>query len=597
MRGLVLAVVLVAPMLAGCLAAPEAADAPLSGLGQAWPRGVHPWPRGDGSEWPAGLEGPFELRAVEEFEVPSHDGTPLHGWIAFPAVPEGIRVPTILQVSPYWGQLYETPDGPLVDAQSLTALVADGYAYAMFSVRGTGHSSGCFEMLGPNEQRDQAWLVDWLASQPWSNGRVGMEGGSYDGTTPWEAAIQNPAGLKTIVPVASLHDLYTFFHTPQGASIAIGAAFQTAYVGLVSLAPPLLGTPERATLGHVPRVPDRACEDVRATLLKTWEGQAGDARDEAFYAARSLTPGFGGITASVFIAHGFEDRRSHRDGHMQEEDFYWTLLEQAPKRAVLGPWGHAYPTTDDFPDQLAAWYAFWLKGLGEPPRVGVVEYLDSAGARHETAAWPPAEAQSEVLYLAEGSLRPTAGSGAARFRAVPSPPAVLACAPTTPLGAVFTSEPLPERVVLAGNPFAYLNLVSDQPGGLVSVYVFDLAPEACGPGANAPRRLAMGAADLRFHDGAFAAKPFPAGASQAVRVELHNLAAVVEAGHRVALVVSRGSPADFAASDAGAPAIQVLADGGAEASHVVLPFVEGTLGGAAPTLAYPPRPFLRGVAR
>src|ERR671918_141114 len=51
-------------------------------------------------------------------------------------------------------------------------LVARGYAVAGFNVRGTGGSGGCLEFFGPKEQRDQAVLVEWLAAQPWSNGRV-----------------------------------------------------------------------------------------------------------------------------------------------------------------------------------------------------------------------------------------------------------------------------------------------------------------------------------------------------------------------------------------------------------------------------------------
>ena len=61
-------------------------------------------------------------------------------------------------------------------------------AVAIFNVRGTGNSGGCFSWLGPAEQRDQAFLVEWLAKRPWSNGRIGMMGLSYHGTTPWEVS-------------------------------------------------------------------------------------------------------------------------------------------------------------------------------------------------------------------------------------------------------------------------------------------------------------------------------------------------------------------------------------------------------------------------
>jgi uncharacterized protein len=47
---------------------------------------------------------------------------------------------------------------------------------------------------------DAAALVDWITTQPWSDGRVGMFGGSYNGFTQWATAKQMPKGLKTIMP-------------------------------------------------------------------------------------------------------------------------------------------------------------------------------------------------------------------------------------------------------------------------------------------------------------------------------------------------------------------------------------------------------------
>lgn len=47
---------------------------------------------------------------------------------------------------------------------------------------------------------DAAALIEWIAKQPWSDGRVGMFGGSYEGFTQWAAAKQLPKALKTIIP-------------------------------------------------------------------------------------------------------------------------------------------------------------------------------------------------------------------------------------------------------------------------------------------------------------------------------------------------------------------------------------------------------------
>jgi uncharacterized protein len=47
---------------------------------------------------------------------------------------------------------------------------------------------------------DAAAVIDWIARQPWSDGRVGMYGGSYEGFTQWAAAKHLPKALKALMP-------------------------------------------------------------------------------------------------------------------------------------------------------------------------------------------------------------------------------------------------------------------------------------------------------------------------------------------------------------------------------------------------------------
>ena len=58
-----------------------------------------------------------------------------------------------------------------------------GYTYVMVDLRGFGGSDGCLDWAGPGEQSDVVNAVQWAASQPWSTGKVGMYGKSYDGVT------------------------------------------------------------------------------------------------------------------------------------------------------------------------------------------------------------------------------------------------------------------------------------------------------------------------------------------------------------------------------------------------------------------------------
>ena len=51
-----------------------------------------------------------------------------------------------------------------------------------------------------NDADDASAAIDWISTQPWSDGRVGMYGGSYDGFTQWAATKRMPKALKTIIP-------------------------------------------------------------------------------------------------------------------------------------------------------------------------------------------------------------------------------------------------------------------------------------------------------------------------------------------------------------------------------------------------------------
>jgi putative CocE/NonD family hydrolase len=71
-------------------------------------------------------------------------------------------------------------------------------------VRGRGNSEGKFEPLA-NDARDGHDVVEWLAKQPWCNGKVALWGGSYAGFNQWATLKEFPPHLATIVPAAAAH--------------------------------------------------------------------------------------------------------------------------------------------------------------------------------------------------------------------------------------------------------------------------------------------------------------------------------------------------------------------------------------------------------
>ena len=149
----------------------------------------------------------------ETLTLPMHDGTEVYIEVTRPADDAGQPVdgewPVILEASPYHGTLADRegmrilPDPRDEDGNSLGLtgyFVPKGYAVVMMDLRGTGKSDGCLDHLAANDAQDLKDVVEWAASQPWSNGRVGMTGHSYVGSTPSLAAAMDPEGLVTIVP-------------------------------------------------------------------------------------------------------------------------------------------------------------------------------------------------------------------------------------------------------------------------------------------------------------------------------------------------------------------------------------------------------------
>lgn len=124
--------------------------------------------------------------------------------------------PVIYEASPYHGtiatrigdRIYPDPRSGNQNLGLTGYFAPRGYAVVMMDLRGTGRSTGCLDHLGPNDAKDMKLVIEYLASQPWSNGKIGMTGHSYVGSTPTVAAATRPKGLATIAPSAGLASMY-----------------------------------------------------------------------------------------------------------------------------------------------------------------------------------------------------------------------------------------------------------------------------------------------------------------------------------------------------------------------------------------------------
>jgi len=83
-----------------------------------------------------------------------------------------------------------------------------GYAVINADARGVCSSQGDIHCWGVQEGRDGHDLVEWIAAQPWSNGKVGLTGTSWLAIVQWFIAAQRPAHLAAIAPCEGWSDLY-----------------------------------------------------------------------------------------------------------------------------------------------------------------------------------------------------------------------------------------------------------------------------------------------------------------------------------------------------------------------------------------------------
>jgi putative CocE/NonD family hydrolase len=127
-------------------------------------------------------------------KVPMHDGVKLNATVY---KPKGTKepLPAIFTMTPYISDTYH--DRAIYFARN-------GYVFALVDVRGRGNSGGEFEPFA-NDAHDGHDVVEWLAKQPWCNGKVAMWGGSYAGFNQWAALKEFPPHLATIVPAAAAH--------------------------------------------------------------------------------------------------------------------------------------------------------------------------------------------------------------------------------------------------------------------------------------------------------------------------------------------------------------------------------------------------------
>ncbi|GAA3978000.1 Xaa-Pro dipeptidyl-peptidase [Actinomadura viridis] len=334
---------------------------------------------------------------------------------------QGLKVPTILEPSPYWAGTHDIPLYPVdVDgvqarrgkgvARNLAELfpgyydnyfLPRGYAIANLDSIGTGGSTGCPTSGDRAEQAGTKAAVDWLNGRArgwapdgtpvtagWSTGSVGMIGQSYNGTLPNMAAASGVEGLKAIVPIAAISSWYDYYRA-NGGVVAPGG-YQGEDLDLL------------AKIVLTRRNPE-VCQKVIDEITATQDRETGDYGP--VWAERDYVRDARDVRAAVMVVHGLNDWNVKVKNSVQ----WWNALKRAgvPRKLWLHQGNHATPfrwRLEEWLRQTHHWFDRWLyeidNGVTAEPRVDV----ERAPGRWETASdWPVPGTRSVPLSLNAGA--------------------------------------------------------------------------------------------------------------------------------------------------------------------------------------------------
>ena len=452
---------------------------------------------------------------VEKLRIPMRDGIHLGATLIRPE-----------SHGPHPAILYRTPYGQerhLQGAELPRKAARHGYLVFLVDVRGRYTSEGEFEAY--HQERDDGFdTVEWIASHPLSDGRVGSYGGSYPGYVQWLALAEAPqgyaAGAPAMTPTASHHFFY------------LGGAFNlTWYDWFVAAILPDLH--RRAGTRMEPN-PERWSEERRDWYMQRPLADIPFLQDltpyyfdwvqnpdlTSWWDFANIEKDFHRIQAPVLLVSGWFDNTYGTIGAIR--GFQGMRREASTEdarqgtRLVLGPWSHTSLNVHrtrigqlefgpaagiDYDDLLLRWFDRHLKGLpsgvDEMPPVQV--FVMGENRWRFADEWPPPGAEEFTLYLT-GESEGDAGSGglsrappqeaegwdAYRYDPHdpvwyegPGSPGPFDQAPIEgrPDVLVYTSDPMEEPLEVTGEVWAELFVSSSAPDTDFAVMLCDVHPD------------------------------------------------------------------------------------------------------------------------
>ena len=328
-------------------------------------------------------------------------------------ISEECKIPVIAEIGPYYddGDVDALTPADRLGRFLIENFVPHGFGVAQVSVFGTGESNHCMDLMGLDEQAGIKAAVDWLGSQPWSNGKVGAIGKSYDGSTPWNAAAAGSDYLTTIVPMSGLIGLHELMWR-NGSMEARGAIMHNGVYGSFGLD----GDLEDAQNGC-----EGYMEGYYAGLAAYATGDdlswmKSDYWTERYFLDRAMEM----YNGSIYIIHGMQDWNV--DPHMAFPTHQIAIDNGFEVKGLYGQWMHDYPDRPgghdggigfpwslrwDWADDLLEWFDFYLRDNGPQPRL-IAEIQDDLGGWRVEGTYPPMDTYWNEMTLDQCDI--TSGS-------------------------------------------------------------------------------------------------------------------------------------------------------------------------------------------
>ena len=311
----------------------------------------------------SGVEPDYAASDPVQYIVPTRHGD-LFMQVIHPTVDgKVVKAPGILTYTPY---------GTLGRDES-TRWATRGYARIVADVVGTTNSGGCYDYGGKREKESGYDLVEWIAAQPWSTGKIGMIGASYDGTTATATATMRPPHLTTIVPEAAISRWYSYAYSggmryvvnneklgrqgpangvvidEQGFDTPLG--FDLGFGGTPPTDPTNPRWAERTASAMTP------CDEVKH-LQGGYDVESPDYNE--FWLERDYVKDAGRIGIPVLIAHNWGDWNVKQE---EAVNLWRALTGTKQKYLYMGHrWDNHGVPGGEYKATVDAWMDRWLKG-------------------------------------------------------------------------------------------------------------------------------------------------------------------------------------------------------------------------------------------